>query len=378
MTQPARPSNAEHPVALGSFRSWMRLLRSSEGIDRAYLPRALFVSLTTLLTSPLRAWERVRYGRQLRRTPIHPSPIFIVGHWRSGTTHLHNLLCQDENLSSLTTFQALAPGFCLVGDGAIKRAIAKLTAARYPTRLIDNVPLDMDAPQEDEFGLANLSEYSYIHTFSFPRQADEIFRKSVLLDGLPAGARKRWIASYLELQRKASLASGGRRQVVKNCAHSARIPILLEHFPEAKFVHIHRNPYKVFPSVLHMLNTVLLRSQLQQVAPERLEALVLRSYVRLMERFLADRSLIPEGNLAELRFDDLQDSPIDELCRIYEELGLPGFAEAEPRVRTYLDSVADYRKNIYDVSNEVIRKVNDHWSFAFDAFGYERLVPRAG
>jgi len=375
MTQPTRPTNAEHPVALGSFRSWIRLLRSAKGIDRAFLPRAAFVTCTTLLTSPLRAWEQVRHGKAVRRTAIHPSPIFIVGHWRGGTTHLHNLLCQDENLSSLTTFQAMAPGFCLIGDGAIKRSIARFAAAHYPTRLIDNIPLDMDAPQEDEFGLANLSEHSYIHTFSLPRQADGIFERSVLFEGLSPRARERWADAYLKLLRKASLASGGRRQVIKNCAHSARIPTLLQLFPDAKFIHIHRNPYKVFLSTLHMLNTVLLRSQLQRVSPDRLEAFVLRSYVRLYERFLTDRALIPEGNYAELRFDDLQAAPMDQLRRIYEELDLPGFVVAKPRLRTYLESVAGYKKNPYDLDPGVIERVNRHWGFVFDAWGYDRLEP---
>ncbi|MFC2077774.1 sulfotransferase, partial [Candidatus Bipolaricaulota bacterium] len=358
MTQPTRPTNAEHPVALGSFRSWMRLLRSAKGIDRAFLPRAAFVTCTTLLTAPLRAWEHLRHGNAVRRTAIHPSPVFIVGHWRSGTTHLQNLLCQDDNLGSLTTFQALAPGFCLIGNGWIKRSIARFTAAHYPTRLIDSIPLDMDAPQEDEFGLANLSEHSFIHTFSFPRQAGAIFERSVLLEGLTPSERTRWVDAYLSLLRKATFASGGRRQLIKNCAHSARIPLLLEHFPDAKFIHIHRNPYKVFLSTLHMLNTVLLRSQLQRVSPDRLEAFVLRSYVQLYERFLADRSLIPEGNYAELRFDDLQAAPMDQLRRIYEELDLPGFVVAEPRLRTYLESVAGYKKNPYDLDPDVIERVN--------------------
>ena len=354
----------------------MRLLRQYEGIDRPFRPRAAFVTCTTLLTAPLRLGERVRYGKAIRRTAIHPSPIFIVGHWRSGTTHLQNLLCQDGNLGSLTTFQALAPGFCLIGDGLIKRSIAQFTAAHYPTRLIDSIPLDMDAPQEDEFGLANLSEHSFIHAFSFPRQADEIFERSVLLEGLTPRERTRWVETYLSLLRKATFATGGRRQLIKNCAHSARIPLLLERFPEAKFIHIHRNPYKVFLSTLHMLRTVLLRSQLQHVDPEKLEAFVLRSYVRLYERFLADRLRIPEGNFVELRFDDLQASPIDELRRIYEELDLPGLAEAEPRIRAYLDGVAGYKKNVYEFADDVIAKVNEHWAFAFDAFGYERLQPR--
>ena len=377
MTRTTRPSNAEHPVVLGSFRSWIRLLCRSEGIDRVYVPRVLFASLTTLLTSPLRLWERVRYGRRIRGTSIHPSPIFIIGHWRSGTTHLHNLLCQDENLGSLTTFQAMAPGFCLVGGGAIKRFIARQARARYPTRLIDNIPLAFDAPQEDEFALANLSMHSFVHTFSLPRQAQEIFEQSVLFHGLSQRARSRWIDTYLTLLRKATLGCGGKRLVVKNCAHTARLRTLLELFPDARFIHIHRNPYEVFLSTLHMHRTVLPRSQLQEVEPDRIEAHVLWLYDQLMRRFLADRSLIPAGNLAELRFEDLEASPLDQLRQVYEELGLPGFAASESGFRSYMESVAGYRKNVYELDGDVIVKVNRHWPYAFEEWGYDRLDPHA-
>jgi len=372
---PSRPSNAEHPAALGSFRSWRRLRRFREEIDPAFRPRAAFVTATTLLTSPLRAIERLRYGRSIRQTQIHPSPVIIVGHWRSGTTHLHNLLCQDENLGSLTTFQALAPGFCLIGDGVVKRLIARFAASHYPTRLIDNIPLDMDAPQEDEFALANVSEYSFIHAFSFPRQADRIFDRSVLLEGLSDVERDRWTRTYLDLLRKTTLATGGKRLLIKNCAHSARIPLLLKHFPDAKFIHIHRNPYKVFVSTMHMLRTVYQRAQLQEVDADLLESFVLRSYERLMERFRSDRSLIPEGNILDVRFDDLQASPIGTLQDIYDRLRIPGFDDAKSHLLAYLSSVAGYRKNPYALDQDVIEKVNARWSFAFEEMGYEQTLP---
>jgi len=375
MAQTKRPSNTEHPVALGSFCSWMRLLLSSHGIDRDYIPRAAFVCLTTLLTSPLRLWERARYGRRIDSTPIHPAPIFVIGHWRSGTTHLHNLLCQDENLGHLSTFQAMAPGFCLIGDRAIKRFIARQANARYPTRLIDNIPLDFDAPQEDEFALANLSPHAFIHAFSFPQQAQEIFERSVLFDGLSEATRSRWIDTYLWLLRKATLASNKRRLVVKNCAHTARIRTLLDLFPGAKFIHIHRNPYEVFLSTMHMHRTVLPRSQLQAIGPDRVETCVLHFYDRLMRRFLSDRSLIPAGNLVEIRFADLEASPLTQLRQLYDGLGLPGFAAAESRFRVYLTSIAGYRKNAYALDKDVIAKVNRHWPYAFDEWGYDRLEP---
>ena len=375
MTEAKRPSNTEHPVALGSFRSWLRLLLSRRGVDRAYILRLLFVSFTTLLTSPLRLWERVRYRRIINSTAIHPSPIFIIGHWRSGTTHLHNLLCQDTNLGYLSTFQAMAPGFCLVGQKRVKKILAGITRARYPTRLIDNVPLALDAPQEDEFALASMSPHSFLHVFSFPRQAQYFLERYVLFDRLSKATRARWIDAYLTVLRKATLRSGGNRLVVKNCAHSARIKTLLDLFPDAKFIHIYRNPYHVFLSTLHLYKTVLPRSQLQGVEPDELEAFILRAYPELMNRFLTEKSLIPAGSLVEIKFEDLEASPLVQLRHIYDGLGLPGFAAAEPGFRSYIDSVSDYKKNAYELDGSVIAKVNRHWRLAFDQWGYERLEP---
>jgi hypothetical protein len=373
MTQNARPSHTEHPVALGSFRSWMRLLGQCSGVDRAYVPRAAFVALTTFVTAPLRLVEVIRHGRAIRRTAIQPSPVFIVGHWRSGTTHLHNLLCQDEQFGYLTTFQAMTPGFCLLGDRRIKPALARLAGKRYPTRLIDNIPLTFDAPQEDEFAIASLSPRSFLHGFSFPQQAHEFFERYVLFHGLSETVRTRWIKTYLGLMRKSTYLAGGRRLMIKNCAHSGRIRTLLSLFPDAKFIHIHRNPYEVFVSTVHMHRTVLPRSQLQDVTPDQVEANVLKFYERLMHTFLSDKAAIPAENVVEIRFEDLERAPLEQLRRIYERLRLPEFEKAAPAFDRYLETVTGYRKNAYRMDDDVIEKVNHHWAFAFDEWGYDRL-----
>jgi len=373
MPKPARPSNAEHPLALGSFCTWAALLLQSGGIDRAFLPRALFVTLTTLATAPLRLVERLAHGRRIRRTMVHPEPIFIIGHWRSGTTHLHNLLCQDKRFGYLSTFQTMAPGFCLLGDGAIKETVARLAAARYPTRLIDNVPLAVDAPQEDEFALANMTSVSFLHGFTLPRRARRIFAQSVLFENLSPRALARRLRAHETVLRKATIRSGGRRLVLKNCSSSGHLKTLLERFPDARFVHIHRNPYEVFLSTVHLHRTVLPRSQLQATTTEEIEARVLEFYVRLMRAYLADRSAIAPRRHVEVRFEDLEADPLSELRRIYEALDLPPFSEAEGDVRAYVNAVSDYRKNAYCFDNTVIEKVNKHWGFAFDQWGYERL-----
>lgn len=42
----------------------------------------------------------------MARQPLHPSPVFVLGHPRTGTTHLHNLLSCDPRFAFATTFHA--------------------------------------------------------------------------------------------------------------------------------------------------------------------------------------------------------------------------------------------------------------------------------
>ena len=215
----------EHPVACGSFRSWVRLLWNNRDIDRKFIPRALFVCLSTLLTSPLRVYESVRYGRTVKNTAIHPSPIFVIGHWRTGTTHLHNLMCKDRNLGYVTVFQAMASGCSIAGERLLKPGAARIAGERHPTREIDNIPLSMDNPEEQDLAIATMSPYSYLHLYTFPRRARYFYETYVtFFDRLPQRIINEWTEIYLTVMRKATLATGGKRLVIKNCADSARIP----------------------------------------------------------------------------------------------------------------------------------------------------------
>lgn len=367
-------ADIEHPLAFGSFRSWLRLLRDNDGIETTkFLPRILFVSLLSALTSPLRLYERVRYAGALNRTTIHPSPIFIVGHWRTGTTFLHYLMCQDAQVGYVTTFQAAAPGFTLVGERLLKPLLGSIVPKAHPTRLIDNIPLSFDGPQEEDVAVASMTPYSYLHSFTFPRQAASFFERYVLFNDLSEQKRAEWTRVYLTILRKATILAEGKRLVLKSPCNSGRIPVLLELFPEAKFIHIYRDPYDVFMSMRFVYQTVLPRSQLQTVGADLIDAHILRFYEQMMQRYLAERALIPPENLVDVRFEDLEAQPLEQVRGVYADLGLSGFDEAERAFRAYLDSVAGYQKNRYELTDEVIAKVNRHWNFAFEEWGYTRL-----
>jgi hypothetical protein len=116
MTPLPHASDFRYTVASDSCRNWPQVLRDYRGIERALRRRAAFVSLVSLATAPLRLYERRRHHDAVRRPALETPPVFVIGHWRSGTTHLHTLLCQDPRSGYVTTYQAIAPVLLFVGE----------------------------------------------------------------------------------------------------------------------------------------------------------------------------------------------------------------------------------------------------------------------
>lgn len=356
------------PLAGGSFRNWLRLLRDNGGIHSDYLLRAGFVTLATLACTPFRVYERIRYRAVLDNVKIEYPPLFILGHWRSGTTHLHNVLSQDPQFGYITTFQAVAPEFCLAGE----RPLRPILKVRVPeTRHMDNMALSLDHPQEDEVALANLCRHSFYHYWSFPLSVERYVNEGLFLDGGSDVALTEWKSAYLKIVKKATFMAQGKRIVLKNPANTGRIRHLLSLFPGAKFIHIYRNPYTVFASTRHLHKKILGIAALQRVPAERVEEHVVQIYKKVMARFFEEVELIPSGDFAEVRFEDFENNPLGETRRLYDELGLSGFEAAHPRFEEYVSSLKDYRKNSFALPDEMIQRLKQEWAFTIDRWGYD-------
>ena len=360
---------SQHPSCMAPLGVWARLLWENRGVAPAYWGKLGRALLLTTLVSPLRLAERVRYGRQVAHTTVDPQPLFILGYARSGTTHLHNLLQRDPRYGTVSTFQAIVPTFFLIGRGWLQRRMAKSLPA---TRPMDNVHLSLDAPIEEEAAISNTCSLSPIHHMSFPRRARTYLDKYLTMQGLTQRELARWNRVYLDVLRKATLDSGGRPLVLKSPNNTGRIPHLLRLFPEAKFIHIVRNPYDVYRSMLHLYRKVLPLFQLQDMAAEDMAEHILSSYRILMQQYLHDRDLIPGGNLAEVRFEDLERQPLVELERLYAELALPDWERAHGPIGRYLHTLAGYRKNRFSPNRSIIDRVEREWRFALDVWPYPR------
>jgi len=147
---------------------------------------------------------------------------------------------------------------------------------------------------------------------------------------------------------------------------------LLELFPHAKFIFLHRDPYTVFLSTLHMYDKVVRTQFFHDVSDKEIEDLVMYMSRETLQKYLDDRHLIPEGNLIEVPYKDLSGKPYETVKRIYEELSLPDFKEVEPAIQQHLDEVKNYKKNVFkELSPEQKKRVRKELDFYFKEFNYE-------
>ena len=358
---------SQHPSSMAPPGMWLRLLWENGGVAPAYWGKLARILLLTSLASPLRLAEWVRYGRQVAQTAIAKQPLFILGFARSGTTHLHNLLQRDPQYGTVSTFQATVPTFFLIGRGWLKRQLAKAVPA---TRPMDNVRLSLDAPVEEEVAVSNTCALSLLHHLSFPQRSRTYWDTYLTLQGLTKQELARWERVYLNTLRKATFATGGRPLVLKSPNNTGRLPHLLRLFPEAKFIHIVRNPYVVYQSMRHMYRKTLPLFQLQDMAIEDMEAHILYAYRVTMQHYLRDRALIPKENLAEVRYEDLEQRPLVELERLYTELALPGWDAAQGPIRDYLHTLSGYQKNRLELAPTDLDRIGEEWKFALDIWSY--------
>jgi hypothetical protein len=368
------------------FAVWIRLLaRYRFAVTRDRVP---FAVLTTFAAAPLNSLfalvQRLVYGRRIAAEAL-PDPVIIVGHWRAGTTLLHELLATDGDFVFPTTFECFAPEHFL-----ITWPITRLPFLLPERRPMDEMRMDWDRPQEDEFALMSLGERSPYEAIAFPGSPAERHRFYDLAVPKPEEAA-RWRATLTRFLKAVAFrgrrerrngAAGPRWLLLKNPVHTARIGLLAEMFPGARFIHLVREPTAMFASTA--LTFQALTSAYGCQNPDRLRRdddtdaaeETLARLDRLYQNFAADRDRLAPGRFVELRYEDLVRDPAAALGRIYAELCLKPFHRSEA-LRTYLRRMSGYRTNHHQIEPALAGKIAARWSWYARAFGYADAMPRA-
>lgn len=349
-----------------ALEDWLRLLDENHyAVESSYWIRGAAITAYSGLTSLVRKLEEWRFERRIRQLEV-PPPLFILGHWRSGTTHLHNLLALDQRFGYPNSFQALHPHTFLLTEGLLSFLTAPFLPARRP---MDNVPMGYQLPQEDEFALVTLSRMSPYLGWCWPERAEH-YDQYLTLREVPAVEVAQWQAALKWFVQKLTFKCG-RPLLLKSPPHTCRIRLLLEMFPQARFVHLYRNPFTVFQSTRKMFWKVGQFSQLQCDDAHKLDERIIRNYRAMYDVYFDECGLIAEGRLHELAFEDLEKDPMRQLELLYERLQLGEFGAVEPSLRNYLGSVSDYQKNRFGgLPTELRGRIARQWKRTFDEWGY--------
>lgn len=346
--------------------AWFRLLR--QNAFRVHPTRwglAATVSGVTCFNSTMRLWNEAAYRSRIDATELVAPPIFIVGHWRSGTTYLHELMSCDDRLTTPTSYQCFAANHFLVTQSWLPKLIWFLMPAKRP---MDNVRTSWDSPQEDEFALCSLGVPSPYLRIAFPNGPLRYW-EYLDLQNLSEKERSTWEQRFVSFLR-ALTVSGQKQIVLKSPTHTARIATLARLFPNSRFVHIVRDPRTLFPSTMNLWQVLDDAQALQRPHHRDLQDYVFETFERMDDAFQAQREQLAPEQIVEVRYEDLVAAPIEEMAKIYEHLKLGDFQQMRPRLEAMTRAKRRYKTNQYELPADTEQQILSRWRSYAVRYGY--------
>ena len=320
----------------------------------------------------------------LWRTEIR-RPIFVLGHARSGTTHVHRLLNRDEGrYSSFMFYEMFFPSLLqkkLIRwlarvdrerlGGSLARRISAWESRRYAAvRKVHEMGLTEH--EEDDIVLYYSCASGYWIT-KMPYMGELDFYS---VDQMPERRRRRLMRFYEECVRRQLYLNGGDKiHLSKNPIFAGRVASLLETFPDARFIVPMRNPEETIPSLLKLVSGGWRRLRWD---PER---------VRKSQRALAAQSFHtyryplevlaahPRTASAVIDYRELVEDPAAVIQSVYRQLDIPmtpafaqALADATARARKH-ESGQRYSLSEFGLDAGVIRA---ELADLYDRFAWDR------
>ena len=355
-----------HPL-MGSDLKTLITVLSRNGTGR-YPLHLMVILIAALLRWPFSAYERWQVTKlPLSETTQHP-PIFIVGHWRSGTTFLYNVLSRSPQFAYVSPLATGLPWDFLT-LGTLARPF--LEKALPEGRFIDQVPVNPDSPQEDEIALASMQPVSFYHGLYFPKRFVDNFNAGIFFANCSPQDIANWQWAMIHFCQKVQLQNPKKQLLIKNPVYTARIQKLRTIWPHAKFIHIYRNPYVVFQSTLNFYTKLFQELALQPFKQVPIQEVVLASYPKMMQTLFEDAKTLPKQDFVELQFEVFEAEPIKQLHRVYTQLELDGWETAKTACQRYLDTQKKYRKNQYAFPKETVDQVSVYWQPFIERWNYQ-------
>jgi hypothetical protein len=324
------------------FRIRLRVLR--EGWDRD--PEITALSRLTLHGYLVRyASNRLLIRDTLKRHPeIHDEridrPVIVAGLPRSGTTHLVNLLAEDDRFHSLPLWESYEPlplpGEPLLPDGTdprYRRCMEAWEGMQRTTPLIAAMhPMAPDHIHEElELMGPDFASYNFEWLNHSPFWRDHYYGH----DQTPHYEYMKTALKLLQWRRRMH-GDTRARWVLKCPQHIEQLPVLNRVFPDAAVIFTHRDPVAVIQS------TVTMQAYSQRIGRKRVDAAALIDYwsdrvEHLLRACVRDRSLIPAERGFDSMFHVFMADEMATVEQVYRVAGLELTNAARVRLKGYVD-----------------------------------------
>lgn len=335
-----------HLLALAPLDVWVGMLARAD-VKPRYWGRMAFILFTSFVGTAISIHERLamwlywRSGRGRRALEgFEPRVIVIVGYYRSGTTHLHNLLSCDRRAVTPRWYQ------CLVGQGYVLAWLlvrVLLVPFLGRTRPQDSVGFGPEWPGEDDFALASWGGCSSLPgRHVFPRQWDR-WKRWHDLQGLNEEERDTWRRLTKRFVYKVTRGRTDRVVVLKSPSHTARIEELDRLFKgRVRFVHLVREPGAVIDSNVRMMHA--LRNHALEDLPgvQTIRERIVEEYAATEAKCRDELDALDSDRWVRVRFRDLRSDPMGTLQAVYDGLGMSFDEPMRQSIRAYLGSLGSY------------------------------------
>jgi hypothetical protein len=352
-------------ITVPNLRRLMRI--KNNRVDKEYRKKYVILSLMAVRNSFFHYKEKRLFESQIHSAEL-PGLVFVLGHWRSGTTFLHNLLSLHPYYAYPNQFQVSKPFTFLHREKVVEKVFSEKESRK---RAMDNVEVNFHTPGEDESALAVGSIRSPYIGWTFPKN-HLFYERFLSMQDVSKEEMQEWQEFFVYFLRKLSLRYNGAPLIMKSPTHTARIPILLRMFPTAKFIHLHRNPYIVYQSTEKFYREALPGYHLQRPGNnETNHEIIVRLYKNMYRSYFDHYQEIPDNQFIEISYDELVMNPFETIQKISEKIDLGKSEEFDRSLQEYILKNKNYKKNKYpEIDLKLKRTIYEQFRESFERWNY--------
>ncbi|MEI8204345.1 MAG: sulfotransferase [Bacteroidota bacterium] len=359
-------------ITFGKFRQVLSENKHRYTFGMRFFFRGFFILFNSIFASFLSFIEKKRYHKAIDQTIPIKAPIFIIGHWRTGSTLLHQFFQQDPSLTTPSHYQVVLPEFFISG-APYYRPVLKIAMGK--TRPMDSMKIGLDEPQEDEYALYKMTGISPFNNLVFP--TDSAYFLNSYSDFIPDKDQLgKWKNAFNYFYRKISFVAN-KQVVFKNPFHTLRIDILKDMFPNAKFVHIYRHPYNVVPSTINMWKTVGMQNSMNSINHDPEVSDVASFYEHMLSYVNKKEVTFSEESFINVCYEELEINPIETMRKIYQQFEMDFTQECKDNLTKTIKDNSGYVKNLYSLSEQDKLIIDFYCSHHYESLGYKQTLKQS-